>query len=67
MAMDEVTERIESWRRDRRLRVADLAAGAHMSLSTCKRRRRRGDWNADDLAAVARVLEVKAEWLAGVA
>ena len=65
--MDGVTERIESWRRDRRLRVVDLAAGSYMSLSTCKRRRRRGDWSAEDLAALAELLEVRTEWLAGVA
>jgi len=64
--MDAVTQRIESWRRDRRLRVRDLAQRSHMSLATCKRRRRRGDWRDDDLVAVAQALEIRVEWLAEV-
>jgi hypothetical protein len=61
--MSEITGRIESWRRERRLTVRDLARAAHMSPETCKRRRRRGDWRDDDLVALAQALRIKVEWL----
>ena len=61
--MSEITTRIESWRRERRLTVRALARAAHMSVETCKRRRRRGDWRDDDLVAVAQALAVRVEWL----